>query len=59
MNTHDLRIKYTDEFLAKGTKVSSADEALGIKAVAVSYTHLLSCRFSSAMIKSTPKLEAN
>ena len=33
MNTHDLRIKYTDEFLAKGTKVSSADEALGIKAV--------------------------
>ncbi len=20
MNTHDLRIKYTDEFLAKGTK---------------------------------------
>ena len=32
-NTHDLRIKYTDEFLAKGTKVSSADEALGIKAV--------------------------
>ena len=31
MNTHDLRIKYTDEFLAKGTKVSSADEALGIK----------------------------
>ena len=32
MNTHDLRIKYTDEFLAKGTKVSSADEALGIKA---------------------------
>ena len=33
MNTHDLRIKYTDEFLAKGTKVSSADEAFGIKAV--------------------------
>lgn len=33
MNTHDLRIKYTDEFLSKGTKVSSADEALGIKAV--------------------------
>lgn len=33
MNTHDLRIKYTPEFLAKGTKVSSADEALGIKAV--------------------------
>ena len=33
MNTHDLRMKYTEEFLAKGTKVSSADEALGIKAV--------------------------
>ena len=33
MNTHDLRIKYTPEFLAKGVKVSSADEALGIKAV--------------------------
>ena len=33
MNTHDLRIKYTDEFLSKGVKVSSADEALGIKAV--------------------------
>ena len=33
MNTHDLRMKYTEEFLSKGTKVSSADEALGIKAV--------------------------
>lgn len=33
MSTHDLRIKYTPEFLAKGVKVSSADEALGIKAV--------------------------
>lgn len=33
MNTHDLRIKYTPEFLANGIKVSSADEALGIKAV--------------------------
>lgn len=33
MNTHDLRIKYTPDFLAKGTKVSSAAEALGIKAV--------------------------
>ncbi len=33
MNTHDLRIKYTPDFLAKGTKVSSPEEALGIKAV--------------------------
>lgn len=33
MNTHDLRIKYTPEFLANGVKVSSPDEALGIKAV--------------------------
>ena len=33
MNTHDLRIKYTPDFLAKGTKVSSTAEALGIKAV--------------------------
>lgn len=33
MNTHDLRIKYTPEFIEKGVKVSSADEALGIKAV--------------------------
>lgn len=33
MQTHDLRIKYTPEFLSKGVKVSSADEALGIKAV--------------------------
>lgn len=33
MKTHDLRMQYTDEFIAKGTKVSSADEALGIKAV--------------------------
>ncbi len=33
MAAHDLRIKYTPEFLAKGVKVSSADEALGIKAV--------------------------
>lgn len=32
MNTHDLRMKYTEEFIAKGIKVSSADEALGIKA---------------------------
>ena len=33
MNTHDLRIKYTPDFLAKGVKVSSPEEALGIKAV--------------------------
>ena len=33
MNTHDLRMKYTQEFLGKGVKVSSEDEALGIKAV--------------------------
>lgn len=33
MNTHDLRIKYTPDFLANGVKVSSPDEALGIKAV--------------------------
>lgn len=33
MTTHDLRIKYTPEFIEKGVKVSSADEALGIKAV--------------------------
>lgn len=33
MNTHDLRMKYTEEFMSKGIKVSSADEALGIKAV--------------------------
>lgn len=33
MTTHDLRIKYTPEFIANGVKVSSADEALGIKAV--------------------------
>lgn len=33
MNTHDLRMKYTPDFLAKGVKVSSVDEALGIKAV--------------------------
>ena len=39
--------KRQDEFLAKGTKLSSADEALGIKAVdyialaPVSYTHLV------------------
>lgn len=33
MNTHDMRIKYTQEFLGKGVKVSSEDEALGIKAV--------------------------
>lgn len=33
MQLHDLRIKYTPEFLEKGTKVSSPDEALGIKAV--------------------------
>lgn len=33
MKTHDLRMQYTDDFIAKGTKVSSADEALGIKAV--------------------------
>lgn len=32
MATHDLRIKYTPDFLAKGIKVSSAEEALGIKA---------------------------
>ena len=29
MNTHDLRMKYTQEFLGKGVKVSSEDEALG------------------------------
>lgn len=33
MNTHDVRIKYTPDFLANGIKVSSPDEALGIKAV--------------------------
>lgn len=33
MNTHDLRIKYTPEFLEKGVTVSSPDEALGVKAV--------------------------
>lgn len=33
MQLHDLRIKYTPEFLEKGTKISSPDEALGIKAV--------------------------
>lgn len=33
MNTHDLRMKYTPEFLDKGVKVSSVDEALGVKAV--------------------------
>ncbi|MDY5434922.1 hypothetical protein [Bacteroides pyogenes] len=33
MNTHDLRMKYTPDFLEKGVKVSSVDEALGIKAV--------------------------
>lgn len=33
MTTHDLRMKYTPEFLSKGVKVSSVDEALGIKAV--------------------------
>ena len=29
MNTHDLRMKYTRRIPCKGTKVSSADEALG------------------------------
>lgn len=33
MNTHDLRMKYTEEFISNGIKVSSADEALGVKAV--------------------------
>ncbi|MDR0940098.1 MAG: hypothetical protein LBN29_12270 [Mediterranea sp.] len=33
METHDLRMKYTPDFLAKGTKVSSVDEALGVKAM--------------------------
>lgn len=33
MATHDLRIKVTPEFLAKGVKVSSQAEALGVKAV--------------------------
>ncbi|MDR0893380.1 MAG: tetratricopeptide repeat protein [Mediterranea sp.] len=33
METHDLRIKNTPAFLANGVKVSSAEEALGIKAV--------------------------
>lgn len=33
MNTHDLRMKYTPEFLAKGVKVASVDEILGIKAL--------------------------
>lgn len=33
MNTHDLRIKYTPEFLEKGVTISSVDEALGVKAV--------------------------
>lgn len=33
MHTHDLRIKYTADFISKGVKVSSADEALGIKAL--------------------------
>lgn len=33
MNTHELRIKYTPEFLANNVKVSSPDEALGVKAV--------------------------
>ncbi|NMA73581.1 MAG: hypothetical protein GX963_05340 [Bacteroidales bacterium] len=33
METHDLRIKLTPEFLAKGVKVSSVDEAIGAKAL--------------------------
>lgn len=33
MALHDLRMKYTPEFLANGVTISSADEALGIKAV--------------------------
>ncbi|MDD3036761.1 hypothetical protein [Bacteroides sp.] len=33
MNTHDVRIKNTPDFIAKGVKVSSPEEALGVKAV--------------------------
>lgn len=33
MHTHDVRIQHTAEFISKGVKVSSADEALGIKAL--------------------------
>lgn len=33
METHDLRMKYTPEFLEKGVRVSSVEEALGVKAV--------------------------
>lgn len=33
MNLHDLRMKYTPEFISKGVKVSSVDDALGSKAL--------------------------
>ncbi len=42
METHDLRIKHTPEFISKGVRVSSADEALGIKAIDyIAYTPVL------------------
>ena len=33
MEVHDLRMKYTPDFLSKGVKVSSVEEALGAKAI--------------------------
>ena len=33
MEVHDLRMKYTPQFIEKGVKVASVEEALGIKAI--------------------------